>query len=256
MATTLFAWGYFGWGNATDQLIRVVDAVERDRGFAPPLFVDARIRRSVRAKGFQGSAFAERLGPARHRWMRGLGNEAIRTGEGGIRISDPSQADALLDLTQADDNRRVLFFCSCQWPMTRGQVTCHRRTVGDLVLEAARRRGDEVEVVEWPGGEPGEASYEGTPEILTAVRRGRASVPLGASFPAAELRALAWGSTLHLRGSDDTAEVFTGPARFHAGAWELPILELLGEEAGRGVALRSTLGLEARRTGTDHRSSC
>jgi hypothetical protein len=47
--TTLFTWGYYGWGNATPQLVEAVDAVEHSRGFAPPLFVDIRIRRSVRA---------------------------------------------------------------------------------------------------------------------------------------------------------------------------------------------------------------
>ena len=57
MPTTLFTWGYYGWGNATSQLVEMVDAVERARGFAPPMFVDIRIRRAVRAKGFQGDAF-------------------------------------------------------------------------------------------------------------------------------------------------------------------------------------------------------
>ena len=61
MATTVFSWGYFGWGNATGQLVRAADAVERDRGFGSPVFVDIRIRRSVRAVGFNGSAFEELL---------------------------------------------------------------------------------------------------------------------------------------------------------------------------------------------------
>ena len=65
MPTTIFTWGYYGWGNATKQLVEVVDAVEQDRGFRPPVFVDIRIRRTVWAKGFQGNAFEKLLGPER-----------------------------------------------------------------------------------------------------------------------------------------------------------------------------------------------
>src|SRR5262245_40791853 len=36
MATTLFTWGYYGWGNATPQLMEAVDAVEESGGFQPP----------------------------------------------------------------------------------------------------------------------------------------------------------------------------------------------------------------------------
>lgn len=52
MTTTIFTWGYYGWGNHTPQLLDAVDAVETSRGFEPPMFVDIRIRRTVRAKGF------------------------------------------------------------------------------------------------------------------------------------------------------------------------------------------------------------
>src|SRR5262245_32015030 len=69
-ATTLFTRGYYGWGNATPQLVEAVDAVEASRGFEPPTFVDIRIRRTVRAKGFRGNAFEKLLGPTRHRWMK------------------------------------------------------------------------------------------------------------------------------------------------------------------------------------------
>ena len=250
VAAMLFSWGYFGWGNATDRLIEVVDAIEADRGFGPPVFVDTRIRRSVRARGFQGSAFADRLGP-RHRWMRGLGNEAIRTGEGGIRISDPTQADELLDLALENESRRAIFFCSCQWPMRDGVGVCHRRTVADLVLDCARRRAADIAVEEWPGGEPGEIEYDATPALLASVRRGRAAVPLGPTLPAAELRAAAWGSVVRL---GDGVKAVTGPARFRAGAWELPVMGL-AEEGASGEAVRRAFGLARRGTGVPPLSS-
>ncbi|MFO0930256.1 MAG: hypothetical protein U0736_25065 [Gemmataceae bacterium] len=135
--TTLFSWGYHGWGNATGAFVRLVDAVEA-RGFAPPVFVDTRIRRAS-AVGFQGAAFAATVGPDRHVWLQGLGNEAIRTREGGIRISRPDDAARLLDLGGWPTRRRVLFFCSCRWPKEDGRVVCHRCVVADLVLNHAAR---------------------------------------------------------------------------------------------------------------------
>ena len=70
---TIFTWGYYGWGNHTRQLVESVDTVETSRGFKPPMFVDIRIRRAVRAAGFTGPAFENLLGPNRHRWMKSLG---------------------------------------------------------------------------------------------------------------------------------------------------------------------------------------
>jgi hypothetical protein len=43
-------------------LVAAVDAIEKQRGFRPPVLVDARIRRSVRAKGFQGAALETLVG--------------------------------------------------------------------------------------------------------------------------------------------------------------------------------------------------
>lgn len=167
MTTTLFTWGYYGWGNATPQLVEAVDAVETARGFQPPLFVDIRIRRTVRAKGFQGSAFEKLLGPTRHRWMKSLGNSYIETRTGPfVQIADPSAADELLDLAIETDQQeqRLLFFCSCQWPRCNGDIACHRTTVAGLALKAAQKRGVPIEIVEWPGGQPGFINLDVTPK--------------------------------------------------------------------------------------------
>ena len=48
---TLFSWGYWGWGNATEQLVESADLAEKKRGFKPPVFVDIRRERQGRAKG-------------------------------------------------------------------------------------------------------------------------------------------------------------------------------------------------------------
>jgi hypothetical protein len=109
---TLFSFGYWGWGSATRQLVKAMDAVEKSRGFDPPLFVDIRISRSVRAKGFNGTAFEKIVGQDRYVWMEGLGNRAIQTGIGRIDIKDPSAAESLLVLAaeNARRPRRVIFF--------------------------------------------------------------------------------------------------------------------------------------------------
>src|ERR1039457_1373724 len=178
--TTLFTWGYYGWGNYTPQLIQAVDAVQKNRGFEIPIFVDIRIRRNVRAKGFVGSAFEKLLGPSRHRWMKSLGNKFIQTRTGPfVQIAEPSAADTLLDLAleSARNKQRLLFFCSCQWPMCDGEIACHRSTVAELVLQAAQRRGESVEIVEWPGGEPVQIDLDVTPKVVAAVRKGRMTGP-------------------------------------------------------------------------------
>ena len=74
MALTIFSWGYWGWGNATKELVRSFDLAEEMRGFKPPIFVDCRIRRQGRAKGFVGDAFRDLVGLSRYCWMDDLGH--------------------------------------------------------------------------------------------------------------------------------------------------------------------------------------
>ena len=54
---TMFSWGYEGWGNATRQLVRSFDLAEAYRRHTPPIFVDIRMSRSVRAVGFRDHTF-------------------------------------------------------------------------------------------------------------------------------------------------------------------------------------------------------
>src|SRR5262245_14615640 len=95
---TIFSWGYEGWGNATDQLLQAVDNVEKERGFEPPLFVDIRISRAVRAVGFRDAAFEETVGYDRYLWMDSLGNEAVKLKLPRTKIMNWRAADTLLML--------------------------------------------------------------------------------------------------------------------------------------------------------------
>src|SRR4051812_7144928 len=94
---TAFSWGFWGWGSATRQLVRAVDAVESARGFRPPIFVDIRFRRSGRAAGFRGDAFEKLLGRKRYRWMQSLGNKNFGSSR-KVAIAYPKSAYQLLDL--------------------------------------------------------------------------------------------------------------------------------------------------------------
>ena len=147
---TLYSFGYWGWGSAVPQWVSAFDAVEAARGYGLPLFVDIRISRSVRAKGFDGAAFENFVGQPSYRWIDALGNLAVKEG-GDMRIKDPSVAHRLLDLAieRATTRRRIVFICACAVP-----CRCHRSEVARLVLKAATNRRLAVEVEEWPGGEP------------------------------------------------------------------------------------------------------
>ena len=252
MNSIIFTFGYYGCGNATPQLVQAVDAVETSRGFEPPIFIDIRIRRNVRAKGFVGNAFEKLMGPSRHRWMKSLGNKFIQTRTGPfIQIAEPSAAGTLLDLAleSAGHKQRLLFFCGCQWPMCDGEIACHRKTVAELVLQAAQKRGESVEIVEWPGGEPSQIDLDVTPQVFAAVRKGRMTVPLGKQPNLAVVAGLPWGSIATVRSSGDKLYRIVGPAIWQTDKWSLPVFPtdadgLAGFETA-AAKLRRSLGLES-----------
>lgn len=249
--TTIFTFGYYGWGSCTPELVKAVDVVEASREFDPPIFVDVRIRRNVRAEGFVGSAFEKLLGPSRHRWMKSLGNKFIQTRTGPfIQIAEPSAADELLDLAleSASHKQRVLFFCGCQWPMCDGEIACHRTSVADLVLGAAQRRGESVEIVEWPGGEPRQIDLDVTLDVFASVRKGRMTVPLGATTDLAQLGGLPWGSIATLHSGHQQLNRLVGPAIWQTDKWCLRVFPTdavgLAECEKAAATLRQSLGLE------------
>ena len=253
---TIFSWGYYGWGNATKQLVRAVDAVERSRGFEPPVFVDVRIRRSVRAIGFDGSNFEKLLGTDRYRWMKSLGNKQIVTRRGPrIQIANPSAASDLLEMAvrEAKENRRIIFFCGCEFPKQEGKITCHRWTVGTLLLKAARRQGIDIEVIEWPGGAPGRIEVPLSRKNFASVERGRMTIPLGRRPALEEVAGLAWGSVATACCGSEQIHRIVGPAVYQKEQWHLPVAWFFYDSELKRAAyerkaplLRRSCGLEAR----------
>lgn len=223
---TIFSWGYWGWGNTTPQWVEWVDGVEAVRGFNPPLFVDIRISRSVRARGFNGNGFGDLLGRTRYRHMPSLGNLSVlgKTGP-AVQIKDPAQAAALLELAfqLAERRQRLIFFCSCEYPRLEGnENACHRVTVARLLLEGAHARKP-VEIVEWPGGEPKLLELHISPLAAKKLLRGAKSLPLGPAVPHGEPASVTWGSIVRLRSADIEFPIAVGPPRCGSRGWFLPL---------------------------------
>ncbi|MBA2389236.1 MAG: hypothetical protein H0V67_03170 [Geodermatophilaceae bacterium] len=254
---TLFSWGYWGWGSATKQLLEGVDAVETSRGYKPPMFVDIRLSRSVRAAGFNGNAFEKTVGPSRYRWLDDLGNLGIQDG-GPMRIKNPAAVNTLLEIAEkcAVERQRVLFFCSCAVPGVEAKG-CHRTVVGRLLLEAAAGRAQPFEVIEWPGGDPTKDAIDLKTNAARfgKIRAGAVSIPIDEPLPLAEMAAIPWYSLCRVYGQDDSDELLflTGPVCYKKSGWYLPMygdvpLDMAEEEIPAWIDdLRKRDGFVARR---------
>lgn len=256
-AISLFSWGYYGWGNSTKQLLQAVDAVEASRGFKPPIFVDIRIRRSVRAPGFRESEFQKLLGRDRYRWIRDLGNESIITHAERMKIRNPKAASELLQLaTEANERRRrVVFFCGCEFPMFGRKRGCHRTLVADLVLKTAKEQHVAIEVVEWPGGTPRHLELAVTSKEFKALKAGAASIPLNKAAKLGEVGGIPWGTVVSVKSGGETLHRLSGPAVYSRGNWWLPVMDWyrgqefsLREINRESAAARKDYGYEPRRS--------
>jgi hypothetical protein len=238
--TTLFSFGYWGCGSATPALVEAVDAAEAERGFEPPLWVDIRISRSVRAAGFRDKAFEVLLGP-RYVWMSDLGNVSVLEHKPGIRIKNPSAANELLDLALERRARRVIFFCSCEIP-----DGCHRHTVAALVIECAKARKLDVTVIEWPGGEPSSIAIDVPLATLRKVGRGnQTTLPLPTSMTIGAAAALPWGTKAELRAGAERRTILIGPAHFdaHGSHFNIVQVEDVGDDCPK--VFRAQFGYDA-----------
>jgi|JI8StandDraft_1071087.scaffolds.fasta_scaffold00929_5 hypothetical protein len=154
---TIFSFGYWGWGTAVPEMVKMIDLVEKSRGYAPPMFVDIRMNHAVRAPGFNGNSFQKHLGEKRVLNFKDLGNKRIGQSRGpSIQINRPESADALLDiiLERFQKKQRTIFFCSCLNPREGHSFHCHRYTVSALLFHYAKNRKMKPIIIEWPGGEP------------------------------------------------------------------------------------------------------
>lgn len=222
---TIFSFGYHGWGTQTRRLINLVDDSEKESGFRPPLWVDARDNRSVRAPGFRDHEYRKALGHDRYEWMQGLGNKNV-SNDRPAELNDPSAIGMLLDraLEESSEKRRVIFFCSCQLPDWKG-ASCHRfRLISPLLVRHAKKLGKKISVIEWPGGNPRTIRIGGNSRILALLKAERSSLPMRA-LRVAVPRNLPYGSIVEFQFPDQTVPILTGLAFFRK-EWLLPWYEI------------------------------
>lgn len=224
---TMYTWGYWGWGSVADKFVKSVDALETSRRFNPPLFVDIRLLRSVRAKLFNGKAFEELVGPSRYVWMCSLGNKEIATHGTGIVINKPEAAEELLDIAlQAyKKKQRIIFFCACEVPGIVKDPLCHRVIVADLIKKAARKKKKTVQIIEWPGGEPKYIDMKVKEDDFKKISSGPKSITLGKKIDHTIYAGIPWGSIARIKSGDKQMEKMTGPAKFERDTWQLPVLK-------------------------------
>ncbi len=220
MSLTSFSLGYYGFGNRPEKLVQLVDEHEVNQGYQAPFFVDIRLSRSVRAPGFNGNTFRNIVGRDRYVHMPDLGNIKIASGQSGIKIKDPDAAGELLDVI--DDrhrrNQRVIFFCWCPRP-----IGCHRRVVSRLLKARANRGGIDLQLVEWPGGDPEHHDVEVSEMIIRMVDQGRSFLPLPAKRK--DLRTLPCWSVVRLKCGSEVRPIHTGRAFYKKGVWAIPYLD-------------------------------
>jgi hypothetical protein len=190
--------------------------------------------------------------------MPSLGNKRIKTRKGPrIQINEPEAIEELLGLALArrHKNQRVIFFCSCPFPGTVHSPECHRVEVASLLLNAARRRNVQLDIVEWPGGSPKTIRYKLSDEAAESIRSGRRNLPLGTRRPSLELLGLPRASIIQFRSPSHLFRRLADPARFQGGQWLLP-LPLEAIESGESLQQlkrraeqdRHDLGFEVRKT--------
>lgn len=224
---TLFSWGYKGWGNSIQQLLHATSTAEQLRGFQPPIFVDIRFRRAVRAEGFKEKAFEKVLGPERYIWMKDLGNANISDMVATkAKISNPASVNALIDLaiTATKNKQRLIFFCSCHCQ----DQDCHRHIVTKLALQAAKKRKLSLSIIAWPGEEPQQNpifTFQITKSLFNKLSAEHAfpGIPID-SNSVEQYFALPWGTPVWVQEGNRRALVGTGPAMIRAGKWFLPAL--------------------------------
>ncbi len=217
----LFSWGYWGWGSTTRQFVESVDLVEKSRGFEPPVFIDARLRRSVRAPGFRDSAFQQVVGVQRYRWMNGLGNKNLDAGKAALK--DPKAVAQLLDIAdeRALQRQRIVYYCACPFP-----GRCHRYLITEALVGLAKKLKRNVSVVEWPGTALPESPLHWTvsKKVLTTVEQGRKSFELPDSVSLTEAAGVAWYTPVILTADDEKLPVLIGPAFVQKERWVMQVL--------------------------------
>jgi hypothetical protein len=171
--------------------------------------------------------------------MPDLGNSCVAEGRRGIKIKNPAAAKELLQRALDRPKRRVIFFCSCEYP-----AYCHRKVVGQLVLKYARERKAHVTVIEWPGEEPGAAlTLEVSAATLRPFKRDdKKSITIPPSMAVGDAAALAWGTIATMQAGEEETKLLLGPTVFNAAGSHLRVFAELPGTRANSKAFRTGYG--------------
>jgi hypothetical protein len=166
-----------------------------------------------------------------------------------VRIKNPAAVAELfeLTLTAAEENRRLIFYCACEFPRLDGVLACHRLTITELLLAHAKKVAQTLAVVEWPGGEPVETRLKFDSKLVAMVMRGgRKSIPF-MSEHLEEFAGLPWASPVAIECEDGVeGYVLAGRAKFaksktEGGFWYLRVIQSLNPRATKEARLCQAL---------------
>jgi hypothetical protein len=127
----LYTFGYHGWGNQVPLMKKSFikqNMTVRGRSLR---WIDTRIRRSVRANGFNGKRTEELLGVKHYAWIPEFGNSALDAG--GIRIADFKNGVKRFEQEIEDaqsNNMDIILFCHCE-----DYDDCHRKKLIELIAK-------------------------------------------------------------------------------------------------------------------------
>jgi hypothetical protein len=163
-------------------------------------------------------------------------------GRKGIEIKDPTAAKVLLQRALDRPTRRVIFFCSCEYP-----TFCHRKVVGQLLLRHAKERKTQITVIEWPGEEPAAVlTLDASPATLRQIERGqKKSIPILSSMAVGQAAALPWGTIACVRAGNEHANVLVGPASFNAAGARLRVFPDDSGNRANSRAFRKSFGFSS-----------
>lgn len=162
MKPIVYLFGYDGWGPHVELMKAAFlghNKRVRGRGLK---WVDARLKRTVRAIGFRDNTPEKILGKDNYIWINEFGNLGIVDG-GNIKIKDLHGGlnKLLAELHSAEKNKSdLILFCQCDQP------DCHRYTVRSEILNT--KEGKQLQFAEWSINEKTSLDLQKIPIKVTA----------------------------------------------------------------------------------------
>jgi len=116
------------------------------------------------------------------------------------------------------------------------------------VRDAAGRRKLNVEIIEWPGGEPVSLRLEVSPDVFNKLARGGKTIPLPPSADLAIFAGLPWYCNVNVQCGPHELDTLCAPAAYSAKAgWHLKVFA--SADAPVDSKVRATRMLQYRRDG-------